>query len=176
MLHINRVTLPGHAGRDPDIRALPDGGRAAAFSLATTERWKRADGGSAERTEWHRIAVYGPAVDPVEAMVRKGAAVLVEGRLAHREFRDREGRDRQIAEIVVAGPQGIVNVLSPRPAGGTDAAEAPAAEGRGSNGKGDDEGGDPRAGDPRAGDTRAADPRAGEPAPPAPPSGAEAGR
>ncbi len=176
MLHINRVTLPGHAGRDPDIRALPDGGRAAAFSLATTERWKRADGGSAERTEWHRIAVYGPAVDPVEAMVRKGAAVLVEGRLAHREFRDREGRDRQIAEIVVAGPQGIVNVLSPRPAGGADAAEAPAAENPGREESAADDAGDSRAVDSRAVDPRAVDPRAGEPVPPAPPSGAEAGR
>ena len=176
MLHINRVTLLGHAGRDPDIRALPDGGRAAAFSLATTERWKRVDGGSAERTEWHRIAVYGPAVDPVEAMVRKGAAVLVEGRLAHREFRDREGRDRQIAEIVVAGPQGIVNVLSPRPAGGTDAAEAPAAENSGREESAADDAGDSRAVDPRAVDPRAVDPRAGEPVPPAPPSGAEAGR
>ncbi len=130
MLHINRVTLLGHAGRDPDIRSLPDGGRAATFSLATTERWKRDDGGTAERTAWHRIAVYGPAVDPVEAMVRKGAAVLVEGRLAHREFRDRQGRDRAIAEIVVAGPQGMVNVLSRKPPDEADpaAGENPGAD------------------------------------------------
>ena len=127
MLHINRVTLLGHAGRDPDIRTLPDGGRAATFSLATTERWKRDGGEAAERTAWHRIAVYGAAVDPVEAMVRKGAAVLVEGRLAHRGFRDRQGRDREIAEIVVAGPRGMVNVLSGKPPEGPDPAEAPAA-------------------------------------------------
>lgn len=136
MLHINRVTLLGHAGRDPDIRTLPDGERAAAFSLATTERWKREDGGTAERTEWHRIAVYGAAVDPVEAMVRKGVAVLVEGRLAHREFRDREGRDRRIAEIVVAGPRGIVNVLTRKSADGSDAGEdaGPKKDGGGETG------------------------------------------
>jgi len=128
MLHINRVTLLGHAGRDPDVRTLPDGGRAATFSLATTEHWKRDDGETAERTEWHRIAVYGPAVEPVETMVRKGAAVLVEGRLAHREFRDRQGRDRTIAEIVVAGPRGTINVLSPKPPDEPDAVEAPATE------------------------------------------------
>ena len=149
MLHINRVTLLGHAGRDPEIRALPDGGRAATLSLATTERWKRADGGTAERTEWHRIAVYGAAVEAVEAMVRRGAAVLVEGRLALREFRDRDGRDRQIAEIVVAGPRGIVNVLtgasvSRGPREGSEAT-AEAAE------------------DP--GPVGTADPRAAEPAP-----------
>ena len=128
MLHINRVTLLGHAGRDPDLRTLPDGGRAATFSLATTERWKRDGGEAAERTVWHRIVVYGAATDPVEAMVRKGAAVLVEGRLAHRRFTDREGRDREIAEIVVAGPQGMVNVLSRKPPEGPDPAEPPAAE------------------------------------------------
>ena len=128
MLHINRVTLLGYAGRDPDLRALPDGGRAASFSLATTEKWKDREGKPAQATAWHRIAVYGAAVDAVERMVRKGAAVLVEGRLAHCELRDRQGRerhgrerhgrdrdgrDREIAEIVVAGPRGIVNVLSP---------------------------------------------------------------
>ncbi len=150
MLHINRVTLLGHAGRDPDIRTLPDGGRAATFSLATTERWKRDDGEAAERTAWHRIAVYGAAVEPVEAMVRKGAAVLVEGRLAHREFRDREGRDRTIAEIVVAGPRGMVNVLSGKPpeaeAAGPDPAEPPKAESAGPDEGSADGGGDTESG------------------------------
>ena len=114
MLNMNRVTLLGHAGRDPELRDLPNGGRAASFTLATTERWKDRDGKPAEATEWHRIAVYGPAVEAVGKMLRKGGAVLVEGRLATREYRDRDGIDRRIAEIVVAGPHGIVNVLSGR--------------------------------------------------------------
>ena len=143
MLHINRVTLLGHAGRDPDIRTLPDGGRAATFSLATTERWKRDDGEAAGRTAWHRIAVYGAATDPVEAMVRKGVAVLV------------EGRDREIAEIVVAGPRGMVNVLSGKAPKGPDPAETPAAEPPkaeaagpgGKNEAGADGGGDTEAGE-----------------------------
>ena len=153
MLHINRVTLLGHAGRDPDIRTLPDGGRSATFSLATTERWKRDDGETAERTEWHRIAVYGPAVEPVEAMVRKGAAVLVEGRLAHREFRDRQGRDRTIAEIVVAGRQGMVNVLSRK---ATDDADPATEENPGPDEGAADNGGGTSAGDTRAGDAEPA--------------------
>ena len=114
MLNMNRVTLLGHAGRDPDIRTLRGGGKAASFSVATTERWKDGDGKSAEATEWHRVVVYGPAVDVVETMLRKGDAVLVEGRLATREYRDREGIDRRVAETVVAGPQGLVNVLTAR--------------------------------------------------------------
>ena len=114
MLNMNRVTLLGHAGRDPDIRTLKGGGRAASFSLATTEKWTDRDGEAAENTEWHRVVVYGPAVDVVETMVAKGAAILVEGRLATRGYRDRDGHDRSVTEIVVAGPQGLVNVLGAR--------------------------------------------------------------
>ena len=114
MLNMNRVTLLGHAGRDPEIRALQNGGKAASFTLATTEKWKGKDGKPAEATEWHRIAVYGPTVEAVERMLKKGDPVLVEGRLATREYKDREGVARTIAEIVVSGWQGTVNVLSGR--------------------------------------------------------------
>ena len=114
MLDINRVTLLGRAGRDPDIRELRSGERTASFSLATTERWKDREGNPAEKTEWHRIVVFGGAVKAVEAMVAKGAAVLVEGRIARREYRDKQDNARQATEIVVAGPQGMVNVLAPK--------------------------------------------------------------
>ena len=103
MLNMNRVTLLGHAGRDPEIRNLQNGGKAASFTLATTEKWKGKDGKPAEATEWHRIAVYGPTVEAVEKMLGKGDAVLVEGRIASRAFRDKDGNDRAVTEIVVAG-------------------------------------------------------------------------
>ena len=114
MLNMNRATLLGHAGRDPEIRDLKGGGKAAVFTLATTGKWTDREGRPAEATEWHRIVVYGPAVDPVGSMLKKGAAVLVEGRIATRGFTDREGNDRTVTEIVVAGTQGIVNILSAR--------------------------------------------------------------
>ena len=82
MLNMNRVTLLGHAGRDPAIRDLAKGERAASFTLATTERWTGKDGRPAEATEWHRVVVYGAAVAAVGTMLRKGDAVLVEGRIA----------------------------------------------------------------------------------------------
>ena len=69
MLHVNRATLLGHAGRDPEVRTLPGGGRTAWFSLATTERWTRTDGEPGEATEWHRVVVYGGAVKAVEVRV-----------------------------------------------------------------------------------------------------------
>ena len=133
MMNMNRVTLLGHAGRDPEIRTLPDGEKTATFGLATTERWKGQDGALREATEWHRIVVYGANVEAVETMVRKGGALLVEGRLAGREYRDREGVTKRIVEIVVAGRHGLVNVLSGRPDAGADAGAdtdaAPTADG-----------------------------------------------
>ena len=125
MLNMNRATLLGHAGRDPEIRDLKNGGKAASFTLATTEKWKDRDGKPAEATEWHRIVVYGPVVEPVGKMLKKGDAVLVEGRIATRAFRDKDGNDRTVIEIVVSGWQGTVNVLSGRraPDGGPESGE-----------------------------------------------------
>ena len=135
MRHINRATLFGYAGRDPDIRALTGGDRTASFSLATTEKWKRRNGQPAEATEWHRVVVYGATVDAVERRVRKGAAVLVEGRITHRKFTDGEGEERRVTEIVVRGPQGLVNVASQKPDGAAGAAGA----GGGGEDAGDDD-------------------------------------
>ena len=114
MLHMNRATLVGHAGRDPEMRDLKNGGRAATFTLATTEKWTGREGRPGEATEWHRVVVYGPVVEAVGRMLKKGDRVMVEGRIATRGFTDREGNDRTVTEIVVSGWQGMVNVLSER--------------------------------------------------------------
>ena len=128
MLNMNRATLVGHAGRDPELRDLKNGGKAATFTLATTEKWTGGDGRPAEATEWHRIVVYGPTVATVEKMLRKGDRVMVEGRIATRGFTDREGNERTVTEIVVAGRQGMVNILSERraPEETPDAGDGPA--------------------------------------------------
>ena len=114
MLNMNRASLLGHAGRDPELRDLNNGGRAAVFTLATTEKWTDAEGRPAEATEWHRIVVYGPAVSAVEKMLGKGDRVMVEGRIATRTFRDREDNERTVTEIVVSRRQDTVNILSAR--------------------------------------------------------------
>ncbi len=128
MLNMNRATLLGHAGRDPEIRDLKGGGKAATFTLATTEKWTGGDGRPAEATEWHRIVVYGPAVEAVGKMLRKGDRVMVEGRIATRGFTDKEGNDRAVTEIVVSRRQDTVNVLSARraPEQTPDAGDGPA--------------------------------------------------
>ena len=114
MLNMNRVTLLGHAGRDPQIRTIKSGEKTATFSLATTDKWRRQDGGTGEATQWHRIVVFGAAVDAAAKLVRKGAALLIEGRITSHEYQDKKGESRRVTEIVVAGPRGLVNVLSPR--------------------------------------------------------------
>ena len=115
MLHVNRATVLGYAGGDAKRRTMQSGEDTVSFSVATTRRWKGDDGNPQEATEWHRVAVFGGSVEPVSEMVRKGVPVLVEGRLRTREYQDREGKERTVTEIVVAGPQGMVNVLSRRP-------------------------------------------------------------
>ena len=114
MLTVNRATLLGHAGRDPEIRELKGGNKAASFSLATTEKWTDREGKPVESTEWHRVVVYGPAVDIVQQRLRKGDAVMVEGRITSRKYQARDGVERSVTEIVAAGPQAMVNVLPKR--------------------------------------------------------------
>ena len=127
MLNVNRVTLLGHVGRDPEFHTSASGDRAARFSLATTERWKDRDGAPRERTEWHRVIVFGGQVAVVERLLRKGSAVLVEGRLTVREYTDKEDTTRQATEIIVAGPQGMVNVLAPGTRNEPDESQAASA-------------------------------------------------
>ena len=131
MLNMNRATLVGHAGRDPEMRDLKNGGKAAVFTLATTEKWKDGDGNPVEATEWHRVVVYGATVKAVETMLRKGDRVMVEGRIATRAFQDREGNERSVTEIVVSGWQGMVNVLSERHASPDRGEPVPTSEPRG---------------------------------------------
>ena len=117
MLGMNRVTLLGHAGRNPEMRKLPSGDDVAQFSLATTERFRRRDETVGESTEWHSVVAFGAAAEAVRKLVRKGAPVLVEGRIASRTWTDRTGAERRATEIVVSGPRGQVNVLAKRRTG-----------------------------------------------------------
>ena len=125
MLTMNKATLLGYAGRNPEMRKLPSGDDVAEFSLATTERFRRRDDTVAESTEWHRIVAFGPAAEAVRKLVRKGVPVLVEGRIVTRSWIDRTtGAERRITEIVVAGRRSLVNVLTRgrRDTGGNGAA------------------------------------------------------
>ncbi len=100
MASVNKVILVGNLGRDPELRYTKDGQGVANFTLATNERWRDKDGGSQERTEWHRIVVWGKQGENCAQYLQKGRSVYLEGRLQTREWEDKDGKKRQTTEIV----------------------------------------------------------------------------
>lgn len=112
MADLNRASLMGRLGADPEIRTLDNGDKVANMRIATGERWKdKGSGEQKERTEWHSIVVYGPAAGVVEKYLAKGRRVLVEGAIRTRKWQDKEGADRYSTEIVVSGFGGRIDVI-----------------------------------------------------------------
>jgi single-strand DNA-binding protein len=99
MAGVNKVILIGNLGRDPEVRYTASGTPVANFTMATTERWSDPSGERKERTEWHRIVVWGKQAEIAGEYLRKGRQVYVEGSLQTREWTDREGHKRQTTEI-----------------------------------------------------------------------------
>jgi single-strand DNA-binding protein len=99
--NLNKVMLIGHLGKDPEIRFTPSGRAVANFSLATSESWVDKEGKKEERTEWHRIVVYGKLAEICNQYLSKGKQVYLEGRLQTREWQDKDGNKRTTTEIVV---------------------------------------------------------------------------
>lgn len=121
---LNRVTLIGNVGQDPDIRSFPNGGRVANFSIATSERWKdKQTGEQKERTEWHRVAVKSDGlVGVIERFVSKGSRLYVEGSLQTRKWTDQSGQEKYTTEVVVSGFGGTI-ILLDRAGGGSGASD-----------------------------------------------------
>lgn len=102
-MSVNKVILIGNAGKDPEIRYLDNNRAIANFTLATTERGYTTQSGVnvPERTEWHRIVVFGGLAKVVEQYVRKGTQVYLEGKLQYRTWTDKDQKERMTTEIVV---------------------------------------------------------------------------
>ena len=99
MASINKVILVGHLGRDPEVRFTTGGTTVANFTLATNDVWTDKAGEKQERTEWHRIVVWGKQAEIMGEYLSKGKQVYVEGSLQTREWNDRDGNKRQTTEI-----------------------------------------------------------------------------
>jgi single-strand DNA-binding protein len=99
MASINKVILVGNLGRDPEMRYTPSGAPVANFTLATNDVWTDKAGQKQERTEWHRIVVWGKTAEIAGQYLSKGKQVYVEGSLQTREWNDRDGNKRQTTEI-----------------------------------------------------------------------------
>jgi single-strand DNA-binding protein len=99
MASVNKVILVGHLGRDPELRYTPSGTAVANFSLATNDVWTDRSGERQERTEWHRIVVWGKQAEIAGEYLGKGKQVFIEGSLQTREWNDRDGNKKQTTEI-----------------------------------------------------------------------------
>ena len=102
---LNKVTLIGNLGNDPEVRSTTGGNRVATFSLATSRSWNDAGGTKQEKTEWHRCVVWNTKTsqlaDIVEKYVKKGDKLYVEGRIEYRQWQDKENQTRYSTEINV---------------------------------------------------------------------------
>ena len=100
MSSVNKVILIGNLGKDPEVRFAQGGSAVANFSLATKEVWKDNAGTKQEKTEWHRIVVFGKQAESCGQYLHKGSGVYVEGRIQTREWMDKENRKQYTTEIV----------------------------------------------------------------------------
>lgn len=101
MASVNKVILIGNLGRDPEVRYMPSGDAMVNISLATTDKWKdKKSGEPQERTEWHRIVIFGKQAEIAGEYLKKGSPAYFEGRLQTRKWTDKEGQDRYTTEIV----------------------------------------------------------------------------
>jgi len=103
---LNKVTLIGNLGADPDVRYMPTGGAVTNINLATTRRWKdKQSGERRDETEWHRVVFFGRLAEVAGEYLKKGRQVYIEGRLHTNKWQDKEGVDRYTTEIIASEMQ-----------------------------------------------------------------------
>ncbi|HUI60880.1 MAG TPA: single-stranded DNA-binding protein [Steroidobacteraceae bacterium] len=103
---INKVILVGNLGADPETRAMPSGTTVANLRIATSESWRdKQSGEQQERTEWHRVALFGRLGEIAAEYLKKGSQVYIEGSLRTRKWQDKQGNERYSTEIVASDMQ-----------------------------------------------------------------------
>ena len=115
---VNKVTLVGDLGRDPEIRAMQNGDKIVQLSVATSDRWKDKNSGEQrERTEWHRVVIFNDALGRIaEQYLKKGSTVYLEGQLQTRKWTDQQsGQEKYTTEVVLQRYRGELTLLGSRP-------------------------------------------------------------
>jgi single-strand DNA-binding protein len=116
---VNKVTLVGNLGKDPEARSMNNGGEVVSFTLATSETWNDRDGNKQEKTEWHNVVIFNENLGKVaKNYLRKGQKAYIEGQLQTRKWTDQNGNDRYTTEIVLQRFRGELVLLSGREGGG----------------------------------------------------------
>lgn len=131
MASLNEVNLIGHLGQDPESRFMPNGNAVCSFSLATSERWKDQQGQQQEKTEWHRIVMFGKVAEIAGQYLKKGSLVYLKGKLQTRKWTDQQGVERYTTEIVchemkmLGGKPDGAGAGTGQPAGARPAGQSP---------------------------------------------------
>lgn len=109
---VNKVILIGNLGKDPEVRTMQNGNKVANLSIATSETWKdKSSGERKEKTEWHRVVIFGNLADIAEKYLKKGSKVYVSGSLQTRKWQNKDGQDQYSTEVVLQGYGGELTML-----------------------------------------------------------------
>jgi single-strand DNA-binding protein len=118
MAGVNKVIILGNLGKDPEVRFMPNGGGVANLTIATSESWKdKQTGEQKEKTEWHRVVMFGKLAEIAGEYLKKGSKVYIEGALQTRKWQNQQGQDQYTTEIVVQGFNGTLQMLDGKPQG-----------------------------------------------------------
>jgi single-strand DNA-binding protein len=118
MAGVNKVTILGNLGKDPEVRFMPNGGAVANIAVATSETWKdKQTGEQKEKTEWHRVVMFGKLAEIAGEYLKKGSKVYLEGSLQTRKWTNQQGQDQYTTEIVLQGYNGVMQMLDGKPSG-----------------------------------------------------------
>jgi single-strand DNA-binding protein len=112
---VNRTTLLGRIGNDPDLRKTPNGKSVITFTLATSELWKDHNGQQQELTDWHQVVIWGGRAEVVSMYAVKGDQIYIEGKNKTRKYTDKQNIDRWITEVVV-DQTGEMQLIGNKPA------------------------------------------------------------
>ena len=122
MAGVNKVIILGNLGKDPEVRFMPNGGGVANLTIATSESWKdKQTGEQKEKTEWHRVVMFGKLAEIAGEYLKKGSKVYIEGALQTRKWQNQQGQDQYTTEIVVQGFNGTMQMLDSRGGSGAGA-------------------------------------------------------
>ena len=116
---VNKVIIVGNLGRDPEVRAFPNGGKVVNLNIATSETWRdKASGERKERTEWHRVSILNEPLGKIaEQYLKKGSKVYIEGQLETRKWTDQSGAEKYSTEVVLRPYRGELTLLDGREGG-----------------------------------------------------------
>jgi len=122
MAGVNKVIIIGNLGKDPEVKFMPNGGAVANITVATSDTWKdKQTGEQKEKTEWHRISIFGKLAEIAGEYLKKGSKVYIEGALQTRKWQNQQGQDQYTTEVVVQGFNGTMQMLDSR--GGQNAGQ-----------------------------------------------------